>query len=263
MHPHRRVRQAALECISVLGSQIGSPDAAVSRFRGYIIQESETNYNRSDSDNSNAGTKSAIKTFDGKGIFDVSAITAISNRIRKRILPLPSPYGLVEYGVKVPTGQELVLILTRMQEEEEEEYEGSTSDDSVHSSTVGGGGHHHHSDGESESESIRMSDLEKSAKEEKAFGKTSKAHAKKHDSEEDDDVELITPDVAYILSGKGRVNKQDIVNLNDENINNAHEETQQDDKEKRKKALLRKKKQKKRHVERTYSEYEDDSPAED
>lgn len=166
-------------------------------------------------------------------------------------MPLPSPQGLVEYGVKVPTGQELVLILTKMQEEEEDEFEGSTSDDSVHSSKS----KDNNSDGNSESESIRMSDLEKSTND-KTFGKKQKLVK---DVESDDDVDLITPDVAYILAGKGRVNKQELVNNNDESANNDGEATaQQNDKEKRKKALKRKR-QKKRHVERTYSEYEDDS----
>jgi hypothetical protein len=217
-HPQRRVRQSALECVAIIGNRLGRTEQAIAVFRKFLVQEQEQHYSRSGSDSgAPKSTLASSQAVLGKGIFDVTALTAISTRLRRRkALPLPSSNGLIEYGVKIPTGEELINILNKMHEKEAEDFEFSTSsDESYHSDVPIDIGE----EPESETESIRMSDLEKSAKEAAASGFKTK---KPVESEEEDDGKPIKPDVAYILCGKGKVNNQEHV-LVEENLKQVND----------------------------------------
>jgi len=105
-----------------------------------------------------------------------------------------------------------------MHEKEAEEFEFSTSSDDSYISDMGKLSFGSIAKSESE-ESIRMSDLEKSAAEAKANGFQPK---KRHYSEDEDDGRPIKKDVAYILCGRGKVNKQEHV-LVEENLQEVND----------------------------------------
>lgn len=209
LNDERRIRQSALECLAIISQHLGGRDKALPLFHTLFLKEEMDHFSRSPSPESTKTGRSSKRTGKGSDPIPVSVhgtvrlltgpgfpiaqpIDAITARLDKDALPVPSTKGLIEYAVNVPTGKDLVLLMTHMLDKDDDEWDFSSSTDSLDSGSA-------HSKRSSVT-SLGFSDIDWTGE------------GPEKDKNKDDG-ELISADVAYILLGKGRVNKSDVVLL--------------------------------------------------
>lgn len=213
LNDERRIRQSALECLAVISQHLGGRDKCIPLFHTLFLKEELDHFSRSPSPESGrtgkTGKSSKSKKSGGGGAMPLSVhgtvrlltgpgfpiaqpIDAVISRLEKDVLPVPSTKGLIEYAVNVPTGKDLVLLMTHMLEKDDDAWDFSSSSESAESGSI--------QSKRSSASSLGMSDIDW----------TGDGPSK---SDKTDESQLISPDVAYILLGKGRVNKQEVVLL--------------------------------------------------
>lgn len=212
LNDERRIRQSALECLAIISQHLGGRDKALPLFHNLFLKEELDHFSRSPSPESNRTAKTGksskrngkgsdpiplsvhgtVRLLTGPGFPIAQPIDAITARLDKDVLPVPSTKGLIEYAVNVPTGKDLVLLMTHMLDKDDDEWDFSSSTDSLDSES-------NHSKRSSVT-SLGFSDIDWTG------------DGPEKDKNKDEN-ELISPDVAYILLGKGRVNKSDVVLL--------------------------------------------------
>ena len=194
------MRQSAIETASVILNSFPDPEDGLQRFKHYIAEEElhfigfkrkEETSEDSDHEPKHVNNEAAhMKSLTGASIRSTKPVEALEARLLRNVLPLPSPSGLIEYAMKVPTGKELVLILTRMHDKTEEDFNfSSSSAGSSRGSTAG----------LNESfESVTLSGIMGDSSPGKS--KKSKRQQKQEEAEE-----MIPADLAYVLAGRGPV----------------------------------------------------------
>lgn len=210
LNEERRIRQSALECLAIISQHLGGRDKALPLFHNLFLKEELDHFSRSPSPEMSSKTgKSSkrsgkgsdpiplsvhgtVRLLTGPGFPIAQPIDAITARLDKDVLPVPSTKGLIEYAVNVPTGKDLVLLMTHMLEKDDDEWDFSSSTDSLDSN---GSAHSKRSS----VTSLGFSDIDWTGE--------------GPDKAKQENGDLISPDVAYILLGKGRVNKSDVVLL--------------------------------------------------
>lgn len=215
LNEERRIRQSALECLSVIAKHMGGREKCLPLFHTLFLKEELDHFSRSPSPESTKTGRShksgksnhnrtdpipfsvhgTVRLLTGPGFPIAQPIDAITARLDKDVLPVPSTKGLIEYAVNVPTGKDLVLLMTHMLDKDDDEWDFSSSTDSLDSGSAKSV-----TSKRSSVSSIGFSDIDWTGE--------GQNQDKRNESSD-----LISPDVAYILLGKGRVNKQEVVLL--------------------------------------------------